>query len=34
MADRIVPAAPRAGGSRREEGGLISGALTSLLEND
>jgi uncharacterized protein (TIGR00266 family) len=33
LADRIIAAAPRAGGSRREEGGVL-GALGGLLDGD
>jgi uncharacterized protein (TIGR00266 family) len=39
LADRIIAAAPRAGGSRREEGlggglGMLGGAIGSILEGD
>jgi uncharacterized protein (AIM24 family) len=33
LADRIIAAAPRAGGNRREEGGVL-GALGGLLDGD
>jgi hypothetical protein len=33
LADRILAASPRAGGSRREEGGVLGG-LGSLLDGD
>ena len=33
LADRIIAAAPRAGGGRREEGGVL-GTLGGLLDGD
>ena len=33
LADRIIAASPRAGGSRREEGSVL-GALGGLLDGD
>jgi uncharacterized protein (AIM24 family) len=33
LADRIIAAAPRAGGARREEGGVL-GSLGNLLDGD
>jgi hypothetical protein len=33
LADRILAAAPRAGGGRREEGGVL-GALGGILDGD
>jgi hypothetical protein len=33
LADRIIAAAPRAGGARREEGGVL-GVLGGVLDGD
>lgn len=33
LADRIIAASPKAGGSRREEGGLL-GSIGGLLDGD
>jgi len=34
LADRIIAAAPRAGGTRREEGGMLGGIVGGLLDGD